>query len=115
MHSNARQWIYLGLAVAGLFATWIYNLEFMARHGGFSVAAFIAEGHANPAASSLSNDLTVAFLAFLVWLPAEARRAGMPRWWVYLLVGVFVAFAVALPLFLLFRERQLARNAAAPA
>ena len=75
--------------------------------GAFSLATFIRQGFANPAAASLASDVFVAAVAFLVWLPFEARRLMMRRWWVYALLTLGVAFACAFPLFLLMRERRL--------
>jgi len=108
-----RQALYLALAVLGLLLTWTYNLQFMfARGGGFDLQAFISSGFANPAAASLSCDLLVACLAFLCWLPVEAHRLGMRRWWLYLVLTCTVAFAFAFPLFLFMRERRLASGPA---
>jgi hypothetical protein len=103
-----KQAIYALLAVAGLLATGYFNLKFAGEHGGFSVVDWVVAGFANPAAASISCDITVAFLAFLVWLPGEARRSGVRHWWLYALIGLLVAFAVALPLFLFVRERKRA-------
>ena len=50
-------------------------------------------------------------VAFLVWLFAESRRLEMPRPWVYVVLTFGIAFAFAFPLFLLMRERRLARMA----
>lgn len=106
MRFHWRQVVYALLAVAGLIATGYFNLQFIGQRGGFNLVDFIAAGFANPAAASISCDITVAFLAFLVWLPGEARRSGVRHWWLYAVVGLTVAFAVALPLFLLVRERK---------
>jgi hypothetical protein len=110
-----RQWLYAALAVAGFFGTLVFNLQFAREAGGFDVAAFVAGGFANPAAASLTVDLLVALAAFLVWSFVEARRIGMRRWWVYVLVTFLVAFAVAFPLFLLARDRRLQELEAAAA
>lgn len=102
------------LAAAGAVVTWYYNIQFMSAAGGtFSLAAFIRDGFANPAAASLASDVSIAAIAFLVWLPFEARRLGMRRWWLYALLTVCVAFAFAFPLFLLMRERRLHQAQAA--
>lgn len=96
------------LALAGAALTWYFNIRFMLDAGGaFSLATFIRQGFANPAAASLASDVSVAAVAFLVWLPFEARRLMMRRWWVYAVLTVVVAFAFAFPLFLLMRERRL--------
>lgn len=116
MQLSFRQGLYAALAVAGLIGTWFFNLQFMADAGGaFSVVEFVRGGYANPAAASLTNDLLVALLAFLVWSFAEARRLGMRHWWVYVVVTFGVAFAVAFPLFLLVRERRLGAQLLRPA
>jgi len=107
-----RQGVYATLAVIGLVATGYFNLQFMAEQGSFDISTFIAGGYANPAAGSISADLSVAFVAFLVWLPAEARRVGVRHWWIYGLLSFTVAFACAYPLFLFVRERKLAAQAA---
>jgi hypothetical protein len=96
------------LALAGAALTWYFNIRFMLDSGGaFSLAAFIQQGFANPAAASLSSDVSVAAVTFLIWLPLEARRLQMRRWWVYALLTVTVAFAFSFPLFLLMREHRL--------
>src|SRR5207249_1938176 len=103
-----RQIAYALLVVAGFAATGYFNVQFGREHRAFSVIDFVKDGFANPAAASISCDITVAFLTFLVCLPGEARRSGVRHWWLYALIGLFVAFAVALPLFLFMRERKLA-------
>ncbi len=116
MQLSFRQGVYAALAVAGVIGTWWFNLQFMAEAGGaFSVVEFVRGGYANPAAASLTNDLLVALLCFLVWSFAEARRLGMRHWWVYVVVAFGVAFAVAFPLFLLVRERSLGAQSLRPA
>ena len=48
------------LALLGFAIPWHYNLAFMAASGGsFSLPAFLAGGFANPAAASLSADLSI--------------------------------------------------------
>ncbi len=107
MNLTPKQIAYAVLAVIGLIATWYFNLQFMAESGGsFDVGEFIAAGHANSAASSLSNDLAVGTVAFLVWSFFEARRLGMRHWWVYLVLTFTVAFAFSYPLFLLMSDRR---------
>jgi hypothetical protein len=108
MTSSGRQALFAMLSIAGLVATWYFNLRFMEESGGtFSVVEFVRGGYANSAASSLSNDLLVGTLAFVVFSFAEARRLAMRHWWIYLVLTFAVAFAFAFPLFLFARERRL--------
>ena len=117
MKPNMRTYLYGLLAVAGAAATWYFNIRFMADAGGaFSLAAFMKDGFASPAAASLACDASLGAVVFLLWMPFEARRLGMRRWWVYAVLTLAVAFACAFPLFLCVRERRLAQlRAEAPA
>ena len=114
MQTQSRQWVYGVLALAGFVATSYFNIQFIGEHGGFSVMLFVRESYANAASSSITNDLTVGVVAFVVWLFAESRRLEMPRPWIYVLLTFGVAFAFAFPFFLLMRERRLASLASAP-
>jgi hypothetical protein len=108
MRLTTRQAVYAALAAVGLMATWYFNLRFMAESGGsFSALEFVRAGYANSASSSLTNDLLVGTLAFLVWSFGEARRLEMRHWWVFPLLTFGVAFAFAFPAFLFARERRL--------
>lgn len=108
MQLTVRTCVFGLLALVGAALTWYFNIQFMLAEGGtFNLLTFIQEGFANPAAASLASDVTIAAAAFLVWLPFEARRLEMQRWWVYALLTLGVAFAFAFPLFLLMRERRL--------
>lgn len=107
MDLTPRQMVYAALAVLGLIVAWHFNLRFMSESGGsFSVVDFVAASYANSASTSISNDLTVGVIAFLVWSFREAKQLGMRHWWVYVVLTFAVAFAVAYPLFLFMRERR---------
>jgi len=110
---NYLQFTYAALALLGLVVTWYWNIQFMLERGGvFSVVDFIKGGYANTASTSLSNDILVAGHAFFVWSFWEAKRLNMRGWWKYVVVTFVIAFAVAFPLFLFDRERQLAATKA---
>jgi hypothetical protein len=97
--------IYGLLAIAGAIGPWIYNLQFFGA--GQEPLDFISILFTNPASASVTVDILIASLAFLIWMIIEAHRLGMKHWWIYIVVAIGVAFAAALPLFLLMRERKL--------
>ncbi|MFY8148384.1 MAG: DUF2834 domain-containing protein [Prochlorococcaceae cyanobacterium] len=103
------QWLYLSLAAAGAIWPWMANLAFIqASDSAFALGSFLEQATANPAATSLSRDLTIGATAVVVWMVQETRRLqlrGLP--WV-LLSCVTLAFACGAPLFLYLRERRLA-------
>ena len=104
--ATVPQTIYLLLAIAGAVGTWTFNLQ-MADLSGFFVQVWDT-----PLSSSLAVDLLVVVLAFYLLMFVDGRRLRMSP--VLLVVlGVLtwlVALACALPLFLYFRERALARG-----
>jgi hypothetical protein len=72
MQFRGRQVVYAILVVAGLIATGYFNLQFVRQRGGFNLVDFVAGGFANPAASSISCDITVAF--WLFWSGCRVKR-----------------------------------------
>lgn len=103
-----REALYALLALAGLFAPWYFNISYATQGGSLiDIGAAARLAFANPISSSLSADLLIAFVAFAFWVGPEARRIGLRAGWVYPLLGLFIAFAFAYPLFLLRRERYL--------
>lgn len=84
----------------GVFAPWLaeygLNLPLLAQH---ALAA--------PVSAFAWLDVVVSALALVGFVFHEGRRLGMPRPWLSLL-GLSVGVSLALPLFLLVRERHLA-------
>jgi hypothetical protein len=106
-----REGIYLALAVAGLCLTWYHNIAFFQETGNpFALREFIAGVFANHASASIGWDITIACAAFIVWMLHEARQLGMKHVWIYVVLTFGIAFAFAAPLFLLMRERHIARR-----
>lgn len=106
--SKKLQILYAACAVAGVFCTMYFNMQFMNEYGGFPIITFIAENYANNASGSITNDILVVTVVFLIWSFIEARRLSMSYWWVYAVLTFSIALAFALPLFLLYRERRIA-------
>ena len=66
-----------------------------------------------PVFSNLYIPLGPFYYLFAIFVIVESRRIGMRHGWAFLVVGLFVAFAFAFPLFLLLRERHLRKTGAA--
>ena len=94
---------YVILAVVGLVGTWIYN--------GLAIAQmrdFIGDWtNSGPSVSSLTVDLGIVAIAGSILIIVEARRLGMRRGWLYVVLSGLTAFAFTFPLFLAMRERTL--------
>ena len=102
MKITGLQIFYGLLAIAGLIVTWYFNLQ--PRETGF-----IADLYTTTASASITNDLGVVVVAFLVWSFVETGRLKMPYWWwtTCFIFTFLIAAATMFPLFLLMRERRL--------
>lgn len=107
-----KQIIYGVLAVLGITLTWYHNIQFALEHGSFALDQFIADCFVNHAASSITWDVTIAAIAFLTWSNIESKRLQMKGWIAIPFLTLGIALAFALPLYLLLRERHLARQKA---
>lgn len=103
--------VYLALAVIGLVWTWTFNILAITQMVDF-VGDLVNSG---PAVSSITVDLLVVAVAGAILIIVEARRIGMKRGWLYVVVSGVTAFAFAFPLFLAMRQRHLTRRARAAA
>ena len=110
--STIRQVVYAVAAVVGGVLTWFFNLRYDGEVG------YLAAWFANDASSSAAVDLLVVAAAVTVFVFAESRRLRM-RMIVpvlFLVTGIAIAMAFAVPAFLLYRERVLNRTSSpAPA
>jgi hypothetical protein len=102
-HWSPLALVYLGLAVAGLIGTWIFNGLAIAQANDF-FTDLVTSG---PAVSSITVDLLVAAVAGSVFIIVEARRLGMRFGWLYVVASGLTAFAFTFPLFLAMRQRRL--------
>ncbi|HSP52287.1 MAG TPA: DUF2834 domain-containing protein [Cryobacterium sp.] len=95
--------VYLALGIAGLVGTWTFNLLAIVQLRDF-IGDWVNSG---PAVSSLTVDLLVVAVAGSILIIVEARRLGMKRGWLYVVLAGLTAFAFTFPLFLAMRERTL--------
>lgn len=102
--------IYAAIAVLALLGTWANNAAYLPLGLVGATQAFWLDTLVNAASRSITVDLFFLGLAVFVWMVLEARRLGMRGVWLYLLFGMLIAISVTVPLFLIHRERALARH-----
>ncbi len=102
--------LYAALALGALIATWSNNIVFFQQPNNGGLVGFIAAWYANPAVASITNDALFFCLAIYVFMVVEARRLGLRHVWVYLVLSGLIAVSVMVPLFLIVRQRALARR-----
>ena len=98
---------WLVIAIAGLVGTWTFNVLAIVQMRDF-IGDVVNSG---PTVSSLTVDLLVVAVAGCILIIVEARRLGMKRAWLYIVLSGITAFAFTFPLFLAMRERAIAARA----
>lgn len=109
MNRNARIAAYAVIAVIALYGTWSQNLAY-----GPTLAGFLPDAKANPAARSVTVDIFMMAMSASLLMVYEARRLGIRFVWAYVFFGLTVAISFTFPLFLIAREFALGREAPAP-
>lgn len=99
-------WTYLILSAIGLVTAWVFN-GFAVMNGEDYLGAWFGSA----VDWVLSADLTVVAIAVVIFMINEARRLGMKRVWLYILLSGITAMAFTFPLFLAMRERALEQRA----
>jgi hypothetical protein len=102
-HWNATATTFAILAIVGLVGTWFFNALAIVQVRDF-LGDWFGSG---PAVNSLGVDLLVVAVAGSILIIIEARRLGMKRAWLYIVLSGITAFAFTFPLFLAMRERKL--------
>jgi hypothetical protein len=111
MKSRALCWTYGLIALAALVATWSQNIRFFSQDDNDGIWGFIRDSYANPASSSITNDLLLIVVAVFVFMVVESRRVGVRHVWMYMVGSIVIAVSVFFPLFLLARELKMAQAA----
>lgn len=99
------QIIYALLCIIGTVWPLAQLIPWLADHG-LALALFVRQAAQTPLSAFAWSDVLVSGVAVVFFILTEGRRLAMRRLWVPLL-GLGVGPSLALPLFLLLRERHL--------
>jgi len=102
------QLIYLLLCLFGTALPLSQFIPWLAAHG-LDVPLLVQHAIATPISAFAWSDVVVTALAVVVFVLVEGRRIALPGLWRPLL-ALLVGPSLSLPLFLLLRERHLARR-----
>ena len=102
VNRHARFFFFLTLSIVGLVTAWIFN-------GIASVTGqnYLDAWFGSAVDWALSLDILIVAIAGSAFMIFEARRLGMRRVWLYIVLSGITAFAFTFPLFLAMRERRL--------
>ena len=103
---------YAVAAVLGTVVPWAFFASYIAA-GDLSVPGALRDLFPNGAAGGFAADVLISIAVFWAWSWVDARRHGVPRWWLVLPAGSCVGLSLALPLYLFLREGSAERARAA--
>lgn len=106
---------YALIAVTALVMTWSQNLLYFTGTDPAGFGQYVLDLKVNGAARSFTVDIGLFLLAGTALMVVEARRLGVRFVWLYVLFGFAIAISVTFPLFLIARERRLAKLETVPA
>ena len=110
--------VYYVVGIASVALGWYFNITYVEEysHGGStnplwgehgSWAEYIKLMFTNPAASSASQDYTIANVVLLpIFTIVDGYRRGLKRPWLYFVSSLFTSFAFALAFYFATMERQ---------
>lgn len=107
---RARAPLYLGLALVGLAVQLAIFAIFLGEQG-LDLGELGEQAVDTTIAVLALTDLLLTAIVVLLWMPGEAARVGIQRWWPFALAAAG-GVCFALPLFLWARERRLGAQVA---
>ena len=104
--------LYLILAILGAVLPLSQLIPFLKTHG-LDLKLFFTFLFSNGVSGFFGMDVIVSSFVLWLFVFSEGRRLGMRRLWIYIVCNLAVGVSLALPLFLLFRERTLDKSSGA--
>jgi hypothetical protein len=101
--------LYLLAAILGAALPLSQLIPFLKSHG-LDLTLFFTLLFSNSVSAFFGMDVIVTSLVLWIFVFSEGRRLGMRHLWLYVICNLVVGASLALPLFLLFRERALELN-----
>ena len=101
--------LYLLGAILGATLPLSQLIPFLKTHG-LDLALFFTLLFSNSVSGFFGMDVIVSSVVLWIFIFSEGRRLGMKHLWLYVVCNLAVGVSLALPLFLLFRERALELN-----
>ena len=112
----ARHILFVIIAVASAAAAWWHGIAWMRGGGNLLLLPtfFLDAYNSGSAAAFLTIDILAAWIVFMIWVVPDAARIGLGArtGWLYVALS-FVGTCFAFPLYLVARERHLAKAGAA--
>lgn len=112
MGQTIRHAIYILIAFASAGLAWSYGIAWMQGGGNIlNLPSFFLDAfRSGDAAAFLTIDILAAWIVYMIWVVPDAVRIGLGArtGWLFLVLS-FIGTCFAFPLYLVRRERHLAK------
>ncbi len=109
---STRHGLYIVLAIASLVWAWSWAFAWMAGGGNLiNLPSFFIDSYkSGSAAAFLTIDIATAWAVYMIWVVGDAAKIGLgaKTGWIFLALS-FLGTCFAFPLYLVVRERHLAK------
>jgi hypothetical protein len=104
--------IFIVVAAVSVIAAWVHGFAWMAAGGNLlNLPSFFIDAYkSGSAAAFLTIDILAVWLTFMIWVVGDARKIGLGArmGWIFVALS-FLGTCFAYPIYLVLRERHLAR------
>jgi Terpene cyclase DEP1 len=108
-----RHFLYIILALASVIWAWSWAFAWMAGGGNIiNLPSFFIDSYkSGTAAAFLTIDIATAWAVYMLWVVGDATKIGLgaKTGWIFLALS-FLGTCFAFPLYLVVRERHLAKT-----
>lgn len=112
---SAKHILYIILALVSLVWAWSWGFQWIADGGNLiNLPSFFVDSYkSGSAAAFLTIDIAVVWAAYMIWVVGDAIKIGLgaKTGWIFLALSFF-GTCFAFPLYLVMRERHLAKTVA---
>ena len=103
------QLIYLVLCILGFVLPYAQLIPFILKDN-LNFYLFFEQMFTNHISSLFALDVLISSVVFWIFLVKEGIKLKMKFLWIYIVCNLIVGLSLALPLFLLMRQRQIAKQ-----
>lgn len=112
---TTRHALYIAIGTLSAAAAWWHGIAWVQGGGNLLLLPtfFLDAYHSGSAAAFLTIDILAVWIVFMIWVVPDAKHVGLgaSKGWLYLALS-FIGTCFAFPLYLVARERHLARTGA---
>jgi hypothetical protein len=116
MPISLKHMLFIAIAIVSAILAWVYGIAWINGGGNLiNLPSFFRDSfNGGNAAAFLTIDILAAWAVLMIWVVPDAIRVGLGArtGWVFVALS-FIGTCFALPLYLVLRERHVARTSGA--